>query len=74
MLQFVSDVFRLQYADTCPRRYRTRAGCDHAIVARTGAPHKLAHEFVDKFCTENPEVLRVLEAAIMKNSHSNYFG
>ena len=73
VLQFVADGFRWRYADTCPRRSRTRAGCDHAIVARTGAPHKLAHEFVDKFCQANPEVLQLLEGAIMKFPHSNYF-
>ena len=73
VLQFVSDVFRLRYADTCPRRFRTRSGCEHAIVVRTGAPHTLVRDFVDKFCTANPRVLRMLEAAIMKNPHSNYF-
>ena len=73
ILQFIAGDLRERFAENCPRWYRTRAGCEHGIVYRTGAPHNRAREFVTSWCLANGHILALLERAIRAEPHRNYF-
>ena len=74
ILQFIANDLRERFAENnCPRWYRTRAGCEHAIVYRTGAPYKQVREFVTYWCAANADTLALLERAIEAEPHRNYF-
>ena len=73
ILQFIAGDLRERFAENCPRWYRTRAGCEHAIVYRTGAPYTRAREFVTSWCLANGDIVALLERAIRAEPHRNYF-
>ena len=74
ILQYMVHLFRRLYAENCsPHWFRSRQGCNHSIVVRTGASHNVVQEFVDKWCLANEGVLSMLETTIKEAPHENYF-
>ena len=73
VLQAVANGSRERYSRNLPQWFRTFEGCEHAIVRRTGAPLPIVHEFVNQFCAVNEDVLALIDRAVQREPHRNFF-
>jgi len=73
ILQAVANESRERHSQNLPHWFRTFEGCEHALVRRTGAALPIVHEFVDNFCEVNADVLALIDTAVQREPHRNFF-
>ena len=56
-----------------PQIFRTRAGAEHSIAVRTGAPYREVRAFVDLWVAANLDILALVREAIAAEPYRNYF-